>query len=168
MPLKPCPVASAAFVPDDSASVHGHDLALTAAIGLLPPSRKMLYVSVPSSRSLEPSKETESTPADVLVTVGWPGRPGTVISGPGEKTAKPCWPFPFTVLKSPPRKSLVPSVAITLGPRLLPSVFGVQCPSGPSVSDWVSSRCSTLPPAGFVTCGKPPGEKAQSWACEPL
>src|SRR6266487_4056031 len=101
-------------------------------------------------------------------TTGWPARVGDEVSGVGLKIAKPCCPLLLTVVKSPPRKSWVPSVAITRGPRLLPFVFGVQCPIEPSTSDWVSSRCVTQPPDGLFTCGKPPGEYAQSWAWDPL
>ena len=103
---------------------------------------------------------TVSTPAEVLVTAGAAGVPGGV-SGVGRKIAKPCCAMPFTMVKSPPRNMLVPSVAITRGPRppptvpvlLLPkSVIGVQCPSVPSVSDWLSRWWLVSD-----TCGKPPG-----------
>ena len=108
-------------------------------------------------------KVTESTPAEVLVTVGAAGIGGRGRVGPGAEDREcPAAAVLFTVVKSPPTNSWLPSVAIACGPRPRPRaaaavaelVIGVQCPSEPSVSDW-SSRCVTVVRVG--TCGNPPG-----------
>src|ERR1039457_2039571 len=111
-------------------------------------------------------KVTESTPADVLVTVGAAGRLGVAWSGPGPKIAKPCWPLLFTEVKSPPRNRRLPSVAIERGRRPLVGptlVSGVQCPIEPSVMDWSSRWCGITQVAGYYSaCGNPPGAEPQS------
>src|ERR1035437_5896366 len=106
-------------------------------------------------------KVTESTPADVLVTVGAAGRLGVAWAGPGPENAEACRPLRFTEGKSPPRNSRLPSVAIARGPRPLVGptlVSGVQCPIEPSVRDWSSRWCVITPVADWLsTCGTPPG-----------
>ena len=100
----------------------------------------------PSLLSRTPSTLTSSVPAAVAVTRGAVGTSGVELPPLIANRVMPCWACWFTVLKSPPVKMLLPSVAMTCGPTVVlvpglpPLVVGLQCPSLPSDSRWTWRR----------------------------
>ncbi len=131
--------------------------------GVLEPSRNTRYTRVSSSSSVVACQLSRTWPGSMLEAAGSLGWRGLVRSGGPPKRVKPCCARLFTLRKSPPTKSLVPSVAKARGPSGLPLVLGYQGPSVPSesfsTSRWRRPLCGCSPKA-------PAAE--QLWACEPL